>query len=269
MTSGNEVIRFFGKHVALLECFDRSTKHSQDGYRSGELLTASGFIAACDEHWFFVTAGHVLQDWNDRIANEHQLTDFAVDDTWGSMMCNSDPIPFDYANSISEVRFDKATGLDYAAVYLDPYYVRLMKGNGIEPANIDECCPSPIPTDLDGYFVLGVPSELSEQFERGSEVRVSRSLTLLKMHRLDNPPSHWHRDIPRFFGQVELANEDMQHIEGMSGGPIIGIRQEKDSLRYFIIALQSTWDENTGKTTGSYIHGIKILMQSILDRLPT
>jgi hypothetical protein len=267
MAAQENVLRFFGKHVALLECLDETSIHEIDGYEYGEILTASGFIACLDGHWFFVTAGHVFQDWADRVAKGNRLTNFSIDDTWGAQGNSTQAIPFDYASAFKNSIFDEKSGSDVAVLFLEPYYVQLLRKNGIEAIDINRACPSPVPENLDGYFVLGCPSESSIQVVAHGKLRISRNLTLIKMKLLDDPPQSWNKGSPRFFGKIDLADVPLNSIRGMSGGPIIGIRQEKGQMYYYIIALQSTWNVDTGNTTGSYIFGAKFLMQQFIERV--
>ena len=47
--------------------------------------------------------------------------------------------------------------------------------------------------------------------------------------------------MPLFYGKVFLGKA-LSNIEGMSGGPIFGFYQnDKDELRYWLLALQSRW----------------------------
>ena len=48
-------------------------------------------------------------------------------------------------------------------------------------------------------------------------------------------------DTPLFYGCITL-DESVTDIEGMSGGPIFGFyKNDKNELRYWLVALQSTW----------------------------
>jgi hypothetical protein len=48
----------------------------------------------------------------------------------------------------------------------------------------------------------------------------------------------------RFVGQI-IPELPIDSIEGMSGGPIFGFRYKDSELRYWIVALQSSWYQSS------------------------
>ena len=73
----------------------------------------------------------------------------------------------------------------------------------------------------------------------------ARPATLINIVALDHRPEGFPKtDIPLFYGRAVLDTK-ITNIEGMSGGPIFGFyKNEKNELRYWLIALQSTWLKN-------------------------
>ena len=87
--------------------------------------------------------------------------------------------------------------------------------------------------------MLGLPAEYtSDRVNADGEGTVAA--TLIGVTRLEELPEGIPETRhPRFVGQLG-ANFPLQSVRGMSGGPILGFNFE-EPVRYWIVALQSTW----------------------------
>jgi hypothetical protein len=78
------------------------------------------------------------------------------------------------------------------------------------------------------------------------------------VRRLEFTQNHRTTVYPRFIGQV---GDDLpfKSIEGMSGGPIFGF-QSQPRLRYWLVAIQSSWDPQTRTVYGCSLRVLASLM---------
>src|SRR6266404_771251 len=89
-----------GRHVVCLGWTDNTPGDraaANKGY--GYFENASGFIISVRKHWFFVTAGHVIEEIEEARKNGQVLNGWHLDDTGGSGAASPFPMPFDYTNA--------------------------------------------------------------------------------------------------------------------------------------------------------------------------
>ena len=119
---------------------------------------------------------------------------------------------------------------------LSAHFRSLLEANNIQPLNEEVWKKQP--AKIDFYVLLGVPNQLTNL-----EIdKIEFTTTLHRIDALDNKPEGFpDTDFPLFYGNIVLG-DSMTDIEGMSGGPILGFyRNERNELKYWLIALQSTW----------------------------
>lgn len=72
--------------------------------------------------------------------------------------------------------------------------------------------------------------------------RVVFATPLLPIEREEKPPDCVVKPLPRFYGR--LLDRSVLDLNGMSGGPVFGITRGEDGVRYKLVAIQSSWDED-------------------------
>ncbi len=226
---------FYSHLVALCVTFTDAKASSETAtiwFRSfaGTLLRVEGQA-------YFLTAGHILRNLYEG-GNGVQICRARLVDSFGPNVISHEPIPFDLLN---EPRFyiDKPEdGLDFGIIPLRENYTRLLEVNRL--AFIDEQNFRDVPTDFDAYFMMGLPRELAS-------LRVSESGTAeiepvtISIQKKETLPFNMEMPAPLnppFVGKIDPGF--LQSIEGMSGGPIVGLKQGTPD-RYWIVALQSAW----------------------------
>ena len=150
-----------------------------------------------------------------------------------------DPIPFDYITS-RPVCLSENGDFDYGVISLSSYYKKLLEANHIQPLNEEVWKKQP--AKIDFYMLMGVPHQLTNLAPNNIEI----TTTLHKIELLDKKPDEFpDTDTPLLYGRITL-DESVTSIEGMSGGPIFGfLKNDKNELTYWLIAIQSTWLKKT------------------------
>ena len=101
---------------------------------------------------------------------------------------------------------------------------------------------------FDGYLMLGLPEEFTSNTVDAEGIG-QLSPTLLVAKRLHAPPAGSPvTQYPEFIGTL-AKNFGLQSVRGMSGGPTFGINSEPP-MRYWIIALQSSWSKDSRTVFG-------------------
>jgi hypothetical protein len=116
------------------------------------------------------------------------------------------------------------------------------------------------PPPFDRYALLGLPEEESEQLEcigdRGQpQTGISVTLNLLGVEPIDT-----RSDVPRFAGILQDGRH-LASVVGMSGGPILGISEVGDSVKYQCVAVQGSWIKGSRTIYGT---PVSIVVDAVL-----
>lgn len=240
----DDVVRFLCRHLVSLSGWYQTV--NSDGASLGEdkFFSYSGFIISYQGAWNFVTAGHILEDLEQKIQNKNiKVREFMLVDKFGPDATSPYSIPFDYANAPKIYINNKEEGLDFGLVILRANYCDLLKKNGI--VSVLEENWKTIPDELaDNYVMLGLPQQLIKTMAvtDNGNTRMAGSVApaAVGIERLyEIPDGVSITKYPRFIGKLADKGYVLENIDGMSGGPIIGFSKEWN--RYWIVAVQSSW----------------------------
>lgn len=144
-------------------------------------------------------------------------------------------------------------------IALSPYYVRLLAANGaVALEEVNWARQDRVTFDF--YAMLGFPEEfVSETVNDAGEGFVYP--TMFRVHRLEPPPEDTPvTRHPRFVGRID-QELPLNSVKGMSGGPIFGFTIGED-IRYWVVALQSTW-----RPTSRIVYGCSLpVLASLMSR---
>lgn len=256
---GNDMVQFFCRHMLGL-CVTYEARHENRVQQTARFAAYAGTLIKIDNAVCFLTAGHNLREVQDALRGDRVDVKHAVlADSFGGGKF-SHPIPFAIRSEEFFFVDDDAEGLDFGVIVLSPYYVRLLAANGsVALEEVNWLHQAEIKFDL--YAMLGLPKEFSSEFLSSSgNARVSP--TMFPLQRLVEPPAgSASTRFERFVGKInpELG---LESLKGMSGGPIFGFRREGSELRYWVVALQSTWLRGQDIVFGCPVPTLASLMTS-------
>lgn len=243
-----KLLEFFCRHLVGLGVTYRH-RNTEDQAMTARFSVSSGTLISIHGSICFLTAGHVLEAL-DKLRNHEQIEieSAALVDTMGWKRVSDVPIPFDLKSARLFYIDNEEDGLDFGVIALEPHHVGLLAKNGLI-ALTEERWSQQHTVRFDGFAMLGFP----EEFTSG---RVSASgdgtlsPVMFGVKRLDAAPEdRAPTNYPQFIGQLD-PELPLKSVEGMSGGPIFGFRQEGEELRYWVVALQSSWDRQRRITYG-------------------
>ena len=231
-------LSFFCRHlVGLCVTYQRAgSEKNEFAIYSGTLISIEGVVC-------FLTAGHILSNLAQvRDSAEIVIANAVLADTFGKDAVSTVPIPFDLKGAHLIHSDDEDEGLDFGVIPLSPYYVNLLAKNGcvaIEEKNWiyqDN-------VEFHAYAMLGFPEEFaSKEIDGYGNAMVSP--TMFRVIRLENPPEGARPTRhPRFVGQIDHGT--IESVVGMSGGPIFGFNIGEEGTRFWLVALQSSWNPRT------------------------
>lgn len=249
----DDIIKFFSRHMVSVSC---KTNGPGDGglalSENRRLFALTGFAAAVGELWFLVTAGHIARQLRETLNNGHELTDMKLLDDFGTSPVSHLPVPFAFdPNAMFEI--DSESGWDFSVICLRPNTIALLKQNGITPVQLLE--KQPLLSEMDYFFVLGIPSENTSLTRDKQYMRIKPALITLRLN--SSPPLGVEKQDPLLY--FDVPNE-VRNMMGMSGGPIIAVRKLDSGWRYWVVGIQNGWDPEEHITWATPL----ILLQQVL-----
>lgn len=212
-------------------------------------FACSGFVVEIRGVWCFVTAGHVFTEIDNEVRRgKLRVLKCGFADYFSAEARIKEPTPIDYNDTQKIVVNDSATGLDIGIVALRDFFRAGMQANGVRPIPVAAWAGREPPGYSD-YAILGLPLEANEPVERqgprGPQIGHVVTLTLVGVDALVPTPAEYHSSpVPRFVGRLR-DNGELQSIEGMSGGPILGISSREGGWDYACVGVQSGWHSQT------------------------
>ncbi len=186
------------------------------------------------DHWFLVTAGHVLRKIDNYVQAGYEIVKSRFIDTLPSQSTSNMAIPFEYEpEDVFYADADK--GMDFGVMAVRDFYRRAMEKNGVVPLN--ESTWGEPAGKAERYLMLGVPEELCEVGEH----KIDFANMIHVVEPLEERPI-WFDEFstPMFYGRVQL-NSAVKSLSGMSGGPILALCEVDGKLRYWVTAVQGSW----------------------------
>ncbi|WP_119325306.1 hypothetical protein [Capsulimonas corticalis] len=247
MQSDEKPVRFFARHFVRL-C-GMAVTHDIDGNETKQYLNYSAFIISYEGHWTLVTAGHIIEDIEKLYAAGGRFADVALDDSAAADATCVYPLPFDYQSAPKMHIFDEENGIDIGLIALSNFYCQGLIKNNIEPLS-EQSWQIDTPAEFDAYWLFGLPAERVIDQGNGGKV----GYVMLHLNLVEDIPVDMRKPFPRFYAQI-TDKGSLKSIEGMSGGPIFGIKAQADDRQfYWLVAVQSGWRSDIGLVTACPIN---------------
>jgi hypothetical protein len=251
-----KALQFLCRHLLGL-CVTYRHTIPEEAHLPSRFVTCSGTLLLIEGALYFLTAGHVLKALKELRDNKEVNIEIAsLADIFGHRRVSDTPIPFDLTHAHMSFIDDEEMGLDFGVIPIGPHHARLLIKNGMVALS-EENWSRQHKEEFEGYTMLGFPAELVSERISGSS-RVHIEVAMIGVRRLELGHAQQKTTYPRFVGQI--GNDlPFKSIEGMSGGVIFGF-QTKPRLRYWIVAIQSSWERQTRTVYGCSLPVLASLM---------
>jgi len=268
-----EHIEHYAKHFLALTCYAQPPENLGSNW---VFLSFSGFILSVRGEWYFATAGHIFEkDMPKWLAVGYAFHDWQLKD----MTPSFDPriqdidgpgiihtIPFALESQPKWHVYNEISGTDFAVFPLRSYYRNLLKG--LIP--LDETAWQVDPSaNFEKYLLLGIPSDTVKLLEvpPTSQIgAVSSYYVSIEVEPLTSNETEVHL-LRGHIPDIAMSGlPGFEHIHGMSGGPIFGLRQNPaGESRYWLLAIQSTWNPGEQIITGYRIQPIVRVINGLIE----
>jgi hypothetical protein len=235
---GIEASKIFLRDTAAKHFLCMSYEASRDGlpYDRGQYF-ASCFVVVVEAVWILVTAGHVINDIRKAVDAGVSVHDFNLHDKLAGHSYRF-PVPYDF--DLNDWAVIESDGADYAAAVLSEMIVRNLDAGGIRPIGENAWGSEPF-DQYPVWLLAGIPDESLAVVDE----RTVLKLTLMPLKPTTAPAMA--NDAPgtkvyaKLISQPGLDSVTIHDIEGMSGGPVFGLRAGAERFHYWLIGVQSTW----------------------------
>jgi hypothetical protein len=238
--STRAVFKAIGRHFVTLSFDYVPPGKTLAEKRSG---VVSGFVVEIDRIWFYVTAGHVIDELREGLRIGGKFDRWRLDDQTAGNQFKGAAVPYDFSLERWFVLRDDDIGMDYAATPLSPLYRENLKAGGVIPIVKEAWGRYPL-KEYHEYALMGVPAETVINPRQGF---VEARVMMIPLEPVDAPPSAGKTAQNMFFAKLKFdatGTTRPESIKGMSGGPIFGLRKIEGQRKYWIVGVQSGWYEN-------------------------
>jgi hypothetical protein len=268
---------FLGKHLVAL-----AATQVWDGPQRDTTFFVAGCLFEHAGEWFFITAGHCLNEIEEALRTS-RVENFRLVDYTGHQALNKMPIPFDFRNTFRQALVDDRCGVDFGVVYIEPYYRQLLQRNGVEV--VDRINWDRQPEDFEMAWMIGIPNTLVQYSDDSS---ILLSTVSLPLDILSETPEQFLKNSPPDLTDSEKGRRDGQFyaripgdyqlpkneagrddIKGMSGGPIFGFKRADERTKYWVAAIQSAWYADTRTVRGCPMPFIGANLARFIDEWKT
>jgi hypothetical protein len=230
---------FFLRHLVSLSGSYSFTERASKDTKEKHYFSLSGFIISIQGMWNFATAGHILSELEESIAQGMIHIHYCnLIDNFGPNTLSQHPIPFDYLTAHKFYLDDDEKGFDFGLITLSPMYKALLQANNIVP--VERTNWEHLHTiNLDSYYLVGLPSVLIATNHETTPSTRRLGAIIIPLTAIEASPElenlRKHRiaaKMPSDYPPIDIA--------GMSGGPILGFSSDYKG-QYWVVAIQSGW----------------------------
>jgi hypothetical protein len=258
------------KHLLGLAIWFQPLDAEGNPFGDVEFYCYSASIISINGVWNILTAGHIIERIENSINSKaSKLLEIQLIDTLGTNSRKGVSFPFDYKNALKFFIHNDEKGIDFGLILLNEMYASLLQKNGVIPLTESNLYHGNHPL-IDKFWMLGIPKMLIKQYkiqidQKHYKITGQVSPAVIGVKRNFEYRSEEGCESPYFVGDLADSGYQIDDIDGMSGGPIIGFSE--DLKRYWIFAIQSNWLRYSRVIFGCNASTIYSVIQKKLDEI--
>ena len=260
----NDFFKAVGRHfVTLSYCYTPPGKS-----RDEELCdVVSGFLIEVNDVWFYVTAGHILDTIKKGLRAGGTFDAWRLDDQTAGNNFRGAAVPYDFNIEHWIVLRDDALGIDYAAVVLEGLIRKNLEVGGAKAISKSAWGLPPNVTNYDQCILVGIPKETVAHH---SSTIITARISMIPIEPTSPPASAGQTVENMFFGVLNFASTDSgtrpTDIAGMSGGPIFATQKFDESLKYWIVGVQSGWYPSIATVSACPFSSFGLVLEDLFEK---
>jgi hypothetical protein len=226
-----------GRHFVTLSC-----QQYLPGIEQPKTLVFSGFVVEILHEWFYLTAGHILEDVRAAKRAGARFDAWRFGDQLAGNAFNGAAVPYEFDDDKWLAFDDRSAGIDYAAGHIPHFYRRQLEVGGV--VAIDRSAWSNHVTASDHWALVGVPSE---SVEYDGKTVITARVILVPLVPTAEPAAAGAKAENQFYAKpAEDSGLYFQNPDGFSGAPVFSLTHVGEQWLYNVIGVQSAWYESSG-----------------------
>jgi len=226
-----------GRHFVTLSC-----QQYLPGTEQPNTLVFSGFVVEILDEWFYITAGHILQDLRAAKRAGARFDAWRFGDQLAGNAFNGAAVPYEFDDDKWLALDDRSAGIDYAAGHIPSFYRRQLEAGGVTA--IDKSAWSDHVSASDHWALVGVPSE---SVEYDGKTVITARIILVPLVPAAAPAAAGVKAENQFYAKpAEDSGPYFKDPDGFSGAPVFSLSYVGDRWLYNVIGVQSAWYESSG-----------------------
>ncbi|KGM38506.1 hypothetical protein JY96_21805 [Aquabacterium sp. NJ1] len=226
-------------------CLDSGPEARRRNDGKCALYNFSAFVVEIEGRWFAITAGHIFRKLKEATACGSIISDWQIDD---SIVSSKPKEAYRISVNIDlDViwLYEEDDGFDYACLELGYLTQEALKKEGISAVSQDLWQSDDI-EEFTLWLLVGTPMEFA-RLVAGEPVEKSHATIQLE-RSAEVPGGLTETEYKRLYAKIHfesvMEGGSGFNIEGMSGGPIFGLRPftESSPYEYRLIGVQSAWN---------------------------
>jgi hypothetical protein len=242
MNDTHPAFQLFGRHVLGI-CISYRSRAPEE--TQSLFSVYSGFFAKNEEEYFFITAGHVIDEMRSYFTRDDLIYESAViTDNISTSKFNNAPIPISLKDSICLSHVNDDAGIDIGFIHIRNIYSNLLIKNSITPI-VEDKCKFYENDFFDGLFLVGMPAQYTVLHLSQNNFGTF-SPAIVPIPPNDPFSGHIHLDENLCLHARTKYTGDLKELKGMSGGPIFGIKRGTPD-KYWLVAIQYSAKKTPGQ----------------------
>jgi hypothetical protein len=231
------VVASLGRHFVTLSC-----QQYLPGVEEPKTLVFSGFVVEILGDWFYMTAGHILEDVRAARRAGARFDAWRFGDQLAGNAFSGAAVPYEFDDEKWLALDDRGVGIDYAAGHIHHFYRRQLEAGGV--AAIAKNAWSDHLAASDHWVLVGVPSE-SVAYD--GKMGITAQVVLVPLVSAAEPAAAGAKAENQFYARpAEDSEPYFENPDGFSGAPVFSLTHTAEGCLYNVIGVQSAWYEPSG-----------------------
>lgn len=231
------VVASLGRHFVTLSCQQHLPSIEQP-----KTLVFSGFVVEILDEWFYMTAGHILEDVRTAKRSGARFDAWRFGDQLAGNAFNGAAVPYEFDDDKWLSFDDRSAGIDYAVGHIHHFYRRQLEAGGVTA--IVRTAWSDHVTKSDHWALVGVPSE---SVEYDGKTMITARAVLVPLVPTQEPEAAGMKAENQFYARpAEDSEPNFKNPDGFSGAPVFSLTYIDEQWQYKVIGVQSAWYESSG-----------------------
>jgi hypothetical protein len=240
---GESFLATLHQHFINIMCLDSSDAAKSKHGGKPAVYNFSAFIVEILDEWYAITAGHIFEKLKNAQSTGALLSNWQIDDSiLNEKPMPAYPIPMNIESDILWLH-DNVPGIDYAGMKINNLTRLALQKQGV-CAIPQKIWAAKDVAEYSQWLLVGTPGCFAELSIDAPIIK--HHVTVALEHLRDGEHTMEEKEFKRLYAKIDFSSimgkGEFFNIDGMSGGPIFGIKPGTTDIpyEYRVIGVQSS-----------------------------